>query len=114
MTAAELAKLIEIRDGFKSAYWDFDKWRWAAKFDQFIRDAEHEQEGASEALGEPKASEHLPSSDAREAALRIIECTDSKGEINNMQPGDLALVARAYLALCPLPAPPVGGGSSLA
>ena len=58
MTREELTKLTEIRDGFKSAYWDFDKWRWAAKFDQFIADAAHalEQEGASEALREPKAS----------------------------------------------------------
>lgn len=49
MTEQELAKLIEIRDGLKSAYWDFDKWRWAAKFDQLIRDTQyaHERNAAS-------------------------------------------------------------------
>jgi hypothetical protein len=47
MTRAELTKLTEIRDGFKSAYWDFDKWRWAAKFDQFIADAEHALAGGT-------------------------------------------------------------------
>lgn len=41
MTREELTKLTEIRDGLKSAFWDFDKWRWAAKFDQFLADAEH-------------------------------------------------------------------------
>lgn len=41
MTARELAKLIEIRDGLKNAFWGFDGWRWAAKFDQFIADVQH-------------------------------------------------------------------------
>lgn len=41
MTREELAKLIEIRDGLKNSYWCFDAWRWAAKFDQYIRDVEH-------------------------------------------------------------------------
>lgn len=49
MTEGELAKLKEIRDGWKVAYWDFDKWRWAAKFDQFIADAEHEHAQNAEA-----------------------------------------------------------------
>ena len=44
MTADELAKLIEIRDGLKAAFWDRHGWRWAAKFDQFIADAQHKQE----------------------------------------------------------------------
>jgi hypothetical protein len=43
MTAAELAKIIEIRDGLKAAFWDRDGWRWAAKFDQFIIDVQHAQ-----------------------------------------------------------------------
>ncbi len=42
MTEQELAKLKEIRDGLKVAYWDFEKWRMAAKFDQLIADTEHE------------------------------------------------------------------------
>jgi hypothetical protein len=60
-----------------------------------------EQEGASEALGEPKASEH-PSPNAREAALRIVG-----GHARSLHPGtsdyfeaqDAITVARAYLAL---------------
>lgn len=41
MTREELTKLTEIRDGLKAAFWHIDAWRWAAKFDQFIADAEH-------------------------------------------------------------------------
>lgn len=44
MTSEELAKLIEIRDGLKAAFWDREGWRWAAKFDQFIVDAQHKME----------------------------------------------------------------------
>lgn len=44
---------------------------------------------------------HLTHNEAREAALRIVETVDSKGEVNNLKPGDLGIVARAYLSLSP-------------
>jgi hypothetical protein len=66
MTREELRKITEIRDGLKAAFWSHEGWRWAAKFDQFIADAEHALAGAEQTQAPDTRPEGTPHPRKRE------------------------------------------------
>lgn len=71
MTARELAKLIEIRDGLKNAFWDFQKWQHAMKFDQFIADVQHAGDAAPDLL------------DACKRCIALLETVEAKALVGD-------------------------------